>query len=67
MVVRRSAIRPPTQVFEELAIHPSECRSFAYSQEMRSQAIDNRLHGEDGPANVTIVRQRGDGIYPSEQ
>ena len=67
MVNAQTAIRQPNRVFDPVAIHPSECRSFAYAQETRSQAIDNRLHGDDGPENATILRQRGDGLYPSEQ
>ena len=67
MVVHQTSIRPPTRVFKQQKIHPSECRSFAYSQEMREQAIDNRLHGEDDIDNPTIVRQRNEGLYPSEQ
>ena len=33
---------------------------------MRSQAIDNRINGEDGPKNVNITRLREQGLYPSE-
>ena len=59
-------ICPPTKVFEVPEIHPSECRSFAYSQHMRSQAIDTRLCGQDGPANINIRELHLNRLYPSE-
>ena len=66
MVNHQTFIRPPARIFEEAAIHPSECRSFRYSQEMRSQAIHNRITGADGPRNLNIANLRQNRLYPSE-
>ena len=66
MVNRQTFIRPPTRVFEEASIHPSECRSFPYSQETRSQALHNRIIGADGPENLNIQNLRQNRLYPSE-
>ena len=44
-------------MFKRPIIHPSECRSFAYPEVTHTQAIDARLHSEDGIGNQTITRQ----------
>ncbi len=67
MVLQQTPICPPTRVFEAFQIHRSECRSFAYSQDTRSMAIENRLTGFDGPENEQIVHLRNLGLYPSVQ
>ena len=66
MVNHQTFIRPPTRVFQETTVHPSECRSFAYSQETRSQAIFNQIIGADGPENLNIQNLRQNRLYPSE-
>lgn len=47
MVRHQTLIRPPTRVFRPDETHPSECRSHAYSSEIRMLAITNRLEGLD--------------------
>ncbi len=66
MVRRRVAIRPPTRVFQTESVHPSEQRSFAYSQEMRRLAITMRMQGMDGDDNEHVAHLRANGQYPSE-
>ena len=58
MVNRERPIRPPTRVFEDPTPHPSECRSFRYSEDMRLLAVTNRLEGHDGPENQHIAHLR---------
>ena len=66
MVRRQAKVRPPNRVFVPPNTHPSECRSFSYSQEMRLLAVTNRLNGIDGPENEQIQHLRNLGQYPSE-
>ena len=67
MVRRQTPIRPPNRVFKHAIIHPSECRSFPYPQEVRDIAIRNRIEGIDGPDNHHIQELRNLRLYPSSQ
>ena len=60
---KRLIIRPPSQVFKRQKIHPSECRSYAYSDDMRECAIQNRLNGTDQDA--ATLQLQIDKKYPS--
>ena len=66
MVNHQTFIRSPTRIFQETVVYPSECRSFAYSQETWSQAIFNQIIGADGPENLNIQNLRQNRLYPSE-
>ena len=65
MIKCQVRICPPTWMFKRPIIHPSECRSFAYPEVTHTQAIDARLHSEDGIGNQTITHQWENGLYPS--
>ena len=56
-------VRPPTRVFKKAKVHPSEKRGYAYSQDIRELAIENRQNGNDNDAG--IVQLRGAKKYPS--
>ena len=55
-------IRPPLKVFWSHEPNLSECRDFAYSQDMRTMAVQNGLNGNDrDPVFVNLQQQ---GQYP---
>ena len=65
MVKNQTSIQPPTRIFHLSYVHPSQCRSFAYSQDMRVMAVTNGLNGDNGPENQHINNLQNLGQYPS--
>ena len=69
MVRNQVPIRLPPRIYETETPHPSECRSFRYSHDMRQLAITMRLNGldardnPDGLANFLRLQRR----YPCER
>jgi hypothetical protein len=45
-------IRPMNQVFNPDEEHPSQCKSTAYSSEIRQLAVENRLSGADQTEHI---------------
>ena len=68
MVRHQVPIRPPTRVYQDEQVHPSECRSFPYSHDMRQMAVTMRLNGLDEPnAGGVVAFLRHEGRYPVER
>ncbi len=57
-------IRPPNKVFNSDKAHPSQCKSTAYSSEIRQLAVENRLSGADQSENIRNLQDIN--LYPSE-
>ena len=57
-----SHVRPPNQSFNEIQPHPSTS-SNAYSDDMRSLCVENRLNGTDGTEGIKNLQQLN--LYPS--
>ena len=57
-------LRPPLQVFRLDIPHPSECRGFAYLQDMRELAVQNRLNGTDEDPAIRLLQDQHKYPHP---
>ena len=57
-------LHPPLQVFRHDIPHPSECRGFAYSQDMRELAVQNRLNGTDEDPAIRFLQDQHKYPHP---
>ena len=60
---KRLIICPPMQLFKGQKIHPSECHSHAYSDDMRDCAVQNQLNVTD--QDTATLQLQVDKKYPS--
>jgi hypothetical protein len=57
-------IRPLNKVFNPDEAHPLQCKSTAYSSEIRQLAVENRLSRADQLENICNLQDIN--LYPSE-